>query len=139
MKPGITSTALSVFILLFSACDFNDNKLVIENKSSQPVYYLAYPDTIVQLSSVENFAAIPYRRINTNDSTHALFARRGEGGLINKINSVCKDSTLKIFFFPVDSVNKYGWRKILRLRKYNRYDYTASMLDSLKWRIIYNN
>ncbi len=139
MKPGITSIALSLLILLFSACDFNDNKLVIENKSSQPVYYLAYPDTIVQLSSVENFSEIPYVRINTNDSTHALFARRSEGGLINKINSVCKDSTLKIFFFSVDSVNKYGWSKILTLKKYNRYDYSVNILDSLKWRIIYSN
>jgi hypothetical protein len=119
--------------IFFSTCDLNDNKLLLINNSNATIYYLAYPDTIVNIKSVENFAIIPYRKISIGDSTHPIFARLNEGGFKNKINDVSIEKRLHMFYFFVDSVNKYGWEKVLKLNLFKREDYSENELDSLKW------
>jgi len=134
----ICTTLFSLVTILFSKCDLDDHKLVLVNNSKGAIYYLAYPDTIVQIKSVENFSEVPYRKIKSGDSTHPLYARLNEGGFKNKIN----DSTNKalfMFYFSVDSVNKYGWETILKLRIYERQSFKVRALDSLNWRIIYTD
>jgi hypothetical protein len=126
-------------ILVFTKCDFTDNKLTLVNNSEQAIYYLAYPDTIVNIKSVENFSEIPYRKIKSGDSTHPIFARLNEGGYKNKVKKYGQEKKLHMFYFSVDSVNKYGWNNLLKSRIYKRNSFSISALDSLNWRIYFEN
>jgi len=123
-----------IFSLLFPKCviDYDDDKLLIRNKSRNIVYCETSLDTTNDLKHFEWMSRDSTMKLYTNDTIRPLFARRGEGWE-NKINTYSIDSNLHIYFFMVDSVEKYGWKKVLDMRMYDRRDFRVKQLDSMHW------
>jgi hypothetical protein len=123
----------------FIQCDRNDTKLLLINHSNATVYYkLSFVKTLND-DDVSYIPKVRYLVLRINDSVRPAFVRYGTGGWKHMINTYSKDSALHIFFFVVDTVDKYGWGLTLAMKKYDREDLTTVELDSLKWVYDYKN
>jgi len=133
--------ALSI-VCAGSSCFFiesMDFKLLIHNNSSSSVIYSLRFDTSIAAKDIRFYTSESrrYNQLLAHDSIYPAFARRGEGWE-SKINAYSKDSTLRIFFFKTDSVEKYGWDRVLLLKTYRRLNLRPSDLDRLHWKITYS-
>ena len=116
--------------------DFFNYKLVVINNFSKSIYCKLSSDTSTEISDFNYISDVPYMRIFPRDSIHPHFGRNGEDWS-RKINTESIDSTLHIYVFIVDTVKKYGWKKILSERMYDRKDFKAKQLDSINWTLNY--
>jgi hypothetical protein len=133
MKRIIIASILIALTSCWPQFGLDDHKLLLINHSNATVYYeLSYLRTLRE-QDVSYIPKVPFLKLSNNDSIRPAFVRYGSGGWKYMINKFSRDSSLHIFFFIVDTVNKYGWKSILKMNKFDRKEMTTVQLDSLKW------
>jgi hypothetical protein len=128
---------LIAFCAIFLLSNCKDNppfdqtyRLIIENKSSDRIYFLvgfAYPDTTIpsgnqNLIAVESNSKAPY---DSDESWEEVFSK------------LPKD-TLIIYAFNSDTIQKYTWPEIVSKYKISkRYDLSYNNLLDNNWIVTY--
>ena len=123
--------------LIYTSCvyDKDDYKLKLINNSENKYYFIVKPNSLLKLNDV-NYITTKYKfhYIKPNDTCRPLFARINEGGYARKINETCKDSTLQIYLFLADSVDRYGWSNIIKdEHHFIKKGFKVKYLDSINW------
>lgn len=117
---------LVLVLMILSSCDPICQKLTLQNKLNQTVYFLLITDTLLY----NNYSLDIMKP--TESLMPVLF--RGNcrgGGWEGYINRVSSDSTLHIFIFNTDKLTD----SLIKKRDYKRLDFKIKELDSLKWRV----
>lgn len=136
------AATIDFLVLLLITClnsclfDADDHKLKLYNNSEKLFYNLVKKDTNIELKEVEFYTEkfvndICYLR----DTVCPVFARINQGGYVRKINKEGLDSSLYLYLFEIDSVQKYGWNTVVDKRIYFRSKYNVKQLDSINWLI----
>jgi hypothetical protein len=141
MNPVMKRKILLLMPLLLTGCimDYHDRRLSVVNKSHVRVAVEIVNDTTKR---TEN--NIEYYQSNTiapNDT--AFITKSGKNAWLEYINEG-KTQTLYVYFFDLDSLNKYqkggaDMSYLLGNKKYlKRLDYTLDELESADWQIKYH-
>lgn len=125
------------YFLLLASCDFVDNRLIINNKSSRNIYVAFSEDSILSLNgnktlmmSDEFIKAISKKNIINNEGTKGWETQIERG--LNK--------QLHVFILLEDTLKKYDPNDIIKLKKFEkRIDIRAKELEASNWEIIYEN
>ena len=120
-------SVLLVFLLIVCTnCDINNQRLLLVNNTSNPVYYRLLTDTVLNKDH-QLYKADAYDTVRPN------FAMGGEGAWEYAINQNSKDSTLHIYIFNNDNISDCTIRDNICHRK----GFNLDELDSLNWVITY--
>lgn len=114
-----------IAMIICSSCDINNQKLLLVNKTSNPIYYELLVDTVLP-KELQLYKASAYDTVRPN------FVRGGEGAWEYKINIDSSDSTLHILIFKTDRITD----DIINNHQFKRLDYKVKDLETLKWTIV---
>ncbi|WP_026714012.1 hypothetical protein [Flavobacterium daejeonense] len=133
MKKIFALVWIIFFQLLFS-CHYQHHELKIVNNSNEIVYYETYFHKDLDKYDVYNkyqkvYYLEDYKVLNPKDSIRPA----NQSAWSYDIETISKDSTLTVAFFSRAAVKKYGWDKIILLKKYKTYTYNIKQLDSMNW------
>ncbi len=135
-----TTTPFCIFIALFIAgCDPHDGKLTLVNNTNDTVYYsVAYSsDSIESYPIFEEDGKVNYLFSNIlkpNDEHHIPVMDTWE----YFINTKCKDSAIRVFFFRNDLIKSASKNSIMNSQLYSKLEkLMVKDLIKLKWRINY--
>ncbi len=125
------------YFLLLTSCDFVDNRLIINNKSSRNIYVAFSEDSILSLNgnktlmmSDEFIKAINKKNIINNEGTKGW-----ETQIERSLNK-----QLHVFILLEDTLKKYDPNEIIKLQKFEkRIDIGVKELEASNWEIIYEN
>ena len=112
-------------MIICSSCDINNHKLLLVNKTSNPIYYELLVDRVLP-KEIQLYKASAYDTVRRN------FVRGGKGAWEYKINNDSSDSTLHIFIFKTDKITD----DIINNHQFKRLDYKIKDLETLKWTIV---
>lgn len=117
-----------IFLILIGcfSCDINNQKLLLINKSSIPIYCCLLTDTTLS-KDLQLYKASAY------DSVRPNFVMGGKGAWEYEINKYSCDSTLHIFIFTTDSITD----DIINNQQFKRLDYKVKHLEALNWIIVF--
>jgi hypothetical protein len=129
-----------IAIMLFTAgCDPHDGKLTIVNSTDDTIFYslsydndsiLFYP--INQKNGKDNYKYSDI--IQPNSETHELVMDTWE----YFINTKCKDSTLRIFFFSKELIETAGKDSIMNHQLFSKREKVkVKDLEKLNWRVTF--
>jgi hypothetical protein len=143
-----------IFLLFFiiSSCVFDridKRRLMIYNNSNKEIYNVISPnDSIYRLENYDDFV-YKGNYIYTKEGDIKLFgftSIKPKEKLPNNGGSTkwdvyfesINDKKVRLFIIKKDSVDKYGWKEILKNNIYNKkYLFTIEDLDKIKWEIEY--
>ena len=113
-------------MIVCSSCDINNQKLLLINKTSNPIYCCLLTDTILS-RDLQLYKAL------AKDSVRPNFIMGGEGAWEYEIIKHSSDSTLHIFIFTTDKITD----DIINNQRFKRFDYKIKDLEALKWKIVF--
>jgi hypothetical protein len=108
------------------SCDINNQKLLLINKTSTPIYYRLLTDTVLN-KELQLYKALPHDTVRPN------FVMGGKGAWEYAINTRSSDSTLHIFIFKTDKITDNAIKNL----QYKRFDFKIKDLETLKWTFVY--
>lgn len=113
-------------MVVFLGCDINNQKLLLVNKTSNPIYYELLVDTVLT-KELQLYKASAYDTVRPN------FVRGGKGAWEYKINHDSEDSTLHVFIFTTDKITD----DIINNQQFKRLDFKVKHLEALNWIIVF--
>lgn len=124
-----------LFILLFSACDYYDNKLVIVNNSSDSMFFICMEDTIFTPIDSSYVSSYFYHKIPPYQKERkTIESTNGWNAFIANSNN----SMLNVFCIPLDSINSFkDWERNRLNGNYKRISLTEKELEQSNWVIEY--
>lgn len=132
-----------IFIFLLFGCDPMDNRLIIVNKSTEPIFYsMSINDVITNnplriLDSKDTIFEDSYIIPADTFIRHALI---GSNEWEYFINRDCIDSTLKLFVFEKQTILNIPWDTITKYRLYKeKYNLTVKGLQKMNWKVVYSS
>jgi hypothetical protein len=117
---------LPIILIAFFGCDINNEKLIIINKTAEPVYYSLLADTALN-TELPLYKALP------GDTVYPNFVMGGKGAWEYAINKRSNDSTLHIFIFTSAKLTDDD----IKESRYKRFDLKLKDLEALSWIFIY--
>jgi hypothetical protein len=124
-------------VLLLTKCDQMDTRFLVINRSNASLYYCILYANKVTYKDVHQLPGIKHNSIPKGDSIRPFIIWKGDNWNY-MVKKYSPDNRVHLFFFIADTVQKYGWDKILQLKKYDRKDFTVAQLDSLNWVYVYS-
>jgi hypothetical protein len=109
----------------------------IINKSNQIIYYLRSESDSFSISTTSDKINIisKYNMVN-KDST--VFVGDKPRNWDNYIEVGCKDGRLRLFIISKDTINKYGWKKVISNNIYTKvYRMNMDDIKKCKWKVIF--
>jgi hypothetical protein len=119
------SVLMILVMIVCSGCDINNQKLLLVNKTNNPIYYELLTDTVL---SKEHYLY----KVSPYDSVRPNFVFGPEGAWEYKINTWSSDSTLHIFIFTTDKITD----DVINKKQFKRLDYKVKDLEALNWKIV---
>jgi len=135
-----------LLIILACACDPIDKKIELSNKSSDVIFYsTSVNDSIMSRSPFLNAFKINQSDTIWDESSNLLLSDSskfltiiGKHAWEDYINKRCRDSTLRIFIFNKELIEKVPWDTIVSKQLYTRkLTYKVKDLKKLNWRVEY--
>ena len=117
---------IMLVLIVCSSCDINNQKLLLINKNSSPIYFCLLTDTTLSED-------LQLYKVSANDSIKPNFTRGGKGAWEYSINHDSRDSTLHIFIFKADSITD----EIIKNKRFKRFDYKIKDLEAINWIIVF--
>lgn len=148
MQKIIKKNTIIIIMIMLISCDPVDDRLQIVNKSQNTIFYLYSksdrmfpPLTHIKKYHIENGDSIEYDIHNKVAPNSTKFIRiLGKKVWENYINTLCEDSTLRIFLFSKDTLEKYDWNYIEYNKMYlKKYYITVKYLEKQNWQIVYED
>ena len=123
-------------IFLTYSCDWDDNRLKIENNSPNPICYEIQTDSILKIPSVNDKGFYLDQKIMPGKTR--TYYKAGKTRVWEDFIAKSESKMLYVFFFNYDTVKKNNWDTLRKYRKYLRMEYFS--IDDLirnNWRIKY--
>lgn len=121
------------FMIVLSSCDYYENRWInVSNHSKSKI--------VVFVSKKETGNLLKDERVDEImeldcDSTGLLSIVRPTW---DEYIKRCQDNKIRFYIIKNDSIDKYGWKTVLKKNIYNKkYLFTIEDLEELKWEIKY--
>ena len=126
-----------IFLLTYlTGCDYYDDRLVINNKSTFNIYIAFSKDTILGINENNNFM-MPDYFIKRNSKINII--EPGSKKAWEFLADKCQNKQLHIFILSEDTLKKYEATEIIKLKKYEkRIDIGVEELKGKNWEVIYD-
>jgi len=113
-------------------------KIEIINKSKSAVYcFIATSDSFTK--PYISYPQSSFDELNKVNSNSFIYIYSKERSWESFIDLECYKGKLRLFIVPQDSVDKYGWKKVLEKSVYSKgYNLSISDLNNCEWKIIYD-
>lgn len=124
----------SSLLFLFTACDFYDSRLIINNNSSKNIYVAIIPDTILSLGENKTFIMSPKYIKMFSKKKLIIPGKKGWEELANKSIK----NKLHIFILIEDTLKSYSAEEIAKKQLFEkRIDIGIEELMKNKWEVEY--
>jgi hypothetical protein len=143
MKPLI-HFALSLFfsslsLMLLFGCDMADYRFRIQNKTAKTIYYRKQRDTVLTPSLNDKMYGYRHSDYAIRPDTIMNIGMVGSTDLWLRYVRSSRDSTMSLFIFSKDTLEKYHPDTICKYKMYlKRYDLKEKDLDSMKWKVVFD-
>ena len=138
MKSVIIITCIAIMLFIVG-CDPHDGKLTIANNTDDTIFYSFSYDS----DSISSYPIHQKDEKDNYDDSYIVKPKSENHELVMDtweyfINTKCKDSTLKIFFFSKKLIRKAGKDSIMRKQLYSKRErLKVKDLEKLNWRVVY--
>lgn len=143
-------TRISIILLgcvsTFIACDNQTSYIEVVNNSDRPIMYVLSEND--QLTGVPPYSQSQWdgglRNISSEDNSYFVpahlstknFAENWESYVMNN----CQDSTLRVFIFDPDVLQKHTWEEIKRGDMFlTRIKINLEAIKKAKWQVVYSD
>jgi hypothetical protein len=136
MKMKIIFCIKFICIFYCAGCDYYDDRLIINNKSTKNIYVSINKDTVLSLGENKTFM---FEDDFVKKSTKNNFTLPGSKKAWEFLAEKSLNKQLHIFILLEDTLKKYETSEIIKLKKYEkRIDIGIEELKAKNWEVIYD-
>lgn len=122
-------------ILFIAGCDYYDDRLIINNKSSTNIYVAFSKDTVLNIGENNTFM-MPDNFIKENSKKNILLMGSKKAWEFDAKENL--NQQLHIFILLEDTLKRYDTSTIIKMKKYaDRIDIGVKELEAKNWEVIY--
>jgi hypothetical protein len=116
-------------------CDYYDDRLVVNNRSTSNIYVAISQDTVIRVNDF-NAIMMPDYFVKSNEKKNIIEPGSQKGWEFLAEKSINKQ--LHIFIFPEDTLNKYLGSTVVNKKLFNRrIDLGVNELKLRNWVVFY--
>lgn len=145
LKMRISIILLSC-VSTFIACDNHTSFIEVVNNSDRPIMYVLSEND--QLTGIPPYSQSQWdsglKNINSEDNSYFVAAHSSTKNFGKSwesyIKNNCQDSTLRVFIFNPDVLQKHTWEEIKRGDMFlTRIKINLEAIKKAKWQVVYSD
>jgi hypothetical protein len=126
-------SAITLFLVALSGCDYYDSRLEIENKTGSAIAVEIYEDTVANVEESNRADFYLQNQIAPNGAKR--LTKNGKNGWPFVIVR-SKNKRLNVGVYNVDSLKKYrDMEHLINNKMYKWYEFTEAQLQAQNWKI----